>query len=699
MTESLHATNATLVANNFILEHSTSLTNGVHLLTLGGSKIYQVGRDTRTHSLFVFISSCKAEAVCEKSDEAHRKMLRQIRDKFDPSERPFIPRRFRSIEEYQASLKPIEIEERDRVIRIENNRPVYNIHPIWNFKEDPYFTLLIRIPEFWDFFSKQSEYVECLLGIVKEVPKLPHLRIVEERSGQWILEKIGFREILTTNMRKLFGDNVNNEIDFQDFQHFSPELLFEVESFDNKILPKNFIKVRDNETSTASNTEPLSEINDYKVKAWIDTNGNYYETMVDKSLQTEASNSLNKAIQGKRFISHPKEKQFKLGGNPSSDPAYILYTREEIKITYYDINRNSNDLIHEGVYVKSQKVSKLFLFREPVSCKQSNLESYKDFPVLVQRKMDGNRIVVICALTTQLQTANAVGSNANGEEIKYSTHSIRYYSRSGGLQSKKFNKQFDEDIKIFISQFPEINNLMLDCECYSHGVIHAEIAGLCNAIEAKPGFEKLQLFVLSVIDLDNLEEFEERKKKHFRTPYTFSERITPQRETERIKVNPTFLANDTETLYSMMRDSVENGFEGLVLYPPNNHYTFHLDRLFKIKKIYDGECEAIGFKESETDPGAIASVQVKAKPYLSIRFHGSHLGIRFSPPKCLEGEVIFYVSASLEKEYKQGSMRSPRFLNCIGKRFTIICDSFSDDGVPIHARFKSQFSPENERLE
>ena len=138
-------------------------------------------------------------------------------------------------------------------------------------------------------------------------------------------------------------------------------------------------------------------------------------------------------------------------------------------------------------------------------------------------------------------------------------------------------------------------------------------------------------------------------------------------------------------LYDLMADSVEEGYEGLVVYPMKKHYTFANAGLKKIKKFYDGECTVISYKESDTEPGVIGSVFVKTRAGFSKDDNAPF--------------VTFYVNAALRDIVKTNSMASSRFQQCIGKDFTVVCASYSDTGVPIHARFKSAFGVDNERLD
>jgi len=135
-------------------------------------------------------------------------------------------------------------------------------------------------------------------------------------------------------------------------------------------------------------------------------------------------------------------------------------------------------------------------------------------------------------------------------------------------------------------------NIHFDFECYDHGTIHSTIAGLCNAKSFKPGFENLKLHLLSCFDLDDIHKFEERKREYTASNRTLEEIIEfsnsldlpcdadqssadHQLDTypyKTLRINESQLITSHDELSSFMKESVRDGFEGLVVYPLDNHY-------------------------------------------------------------------------------------------------------------------------------
>jgi hypothetical protein len=632
--------------NSYIQIHNLSLTDGVMYLKIKG---YEAVHDTRTHPLSVFASSSAAEMISDSQAEAHRKLLRLFRDKFNEAERPFIPCFFKNVSEYECFMSQSPKEERPGIIKVEKNCPVFTIFPLWNIPNDPLLTLLIRIEDIFFFLSNKDAYKQSLLGIRNE-PR-DHLKHIEEIGGQGPLVCLSLRK---SRMMKVsdIAKNYQTAIEFQEFEAIEPDTLNIINEHvflrgldDFRIIPDYLL------VSPTTNIKLPSVHLNFHLKAWIDKEKIFHEVF------------------GNEIISiNPGETKHIIERAPDiAEGTLFLYTLNPSDVK---IAGAIDKYIMEGSYIPSERITTSNIpFYNPVSCKQISIEGVSSYPVFAQRKLDGNRIIVYYL--------------NNGATIKY-------YSRSGFIQSEKFSIQFDEDVRKFCSAI-KLTNIMLDCECYCHEIIHAEIAGLCNSIQTKDDFKKLSLYLLSYLDLDSVISFIERKKEYRTSPLTFREVFSESdiRETDRIKINETRIISSKEELYDFMKESVEADYEGLVIYPLDNRYTFGMDRLLKIKKLYDGEVIPIGYKESEAEAGSIGAVYVKSLPYL---------GIRGMCPEDV-GEIFYYVTAALLKELKPGSMTNVLFQNCLGKKYTIICDSFSDTGVPMHARFKTAFGVGSERPE
>lgn len=714
----------TAIANRFIMSHNLSLTQGVLYLKM---REYSVIYDSRTHPLSVFTQAKNTGKTLklDTADKALRKALEVIRGKYNEADRPLQPVLWRTQEvfsmysDHSALPKPsktskasvreviakkeISIENRRGIVSFKGNSLNYPACPLWNYPANQVLTLLLRVPKLFACLSDMPEVASILSGDQDisnaEVAKLDVLKLIDEKIGNGILkETLGFQSSRKTTideeLPKHSQENEDTSIEFQEFQVVHSDVNAVVnESSLNEILPPQFILVK-----------PVNKVpfihNGRKAWAWIDNDDKLWEVedqvaivvepITHKQRLTDApSTKLN--LTSSAFSREPENNP--TSASATSSPASKSDMLEAKLVLYapLDLRQHPMDLIGlglmktnplragqseiefsvEGTYTTSSSQPRV-LFRSPVMCKQAELGKLNAYPYLVQRKLDGNRIPVFVSIV--------------GETFK-----ITYFSKVGALQPSKFNERFDKEVKRFIElnfkdQLPK--NLLLDCECYRHGWLHEVISGHCNKATNKPGFEELLLHCLSAIDLDDTEKVIELNKEQTVSKKTFAGIFSKSlQETELIKVNETKLISSQNELTAFMSQSVDEGYEGLVIYPMKARYTFGFDRLYKIKNQFDGECIIKGFVKAE-DPTIIGSVKVEAKSYL---------GIRGLVEEEDEVSVEFSVSASLTDEYKANSWNNPAFQKCIGKPYTIVCASFSSAGVPIHARFKDSFTPDSWR--
>jgi len=691
------------LSNNFISVHNLSCTPGVDCFRLkggsGGARgEYIIVRDIRTHPLSVFANSTKPEIVENKVGAAHTKLYHNIRDKFSEIERPFIPRKFRTPESY-ASYRSLIVQrfvDQPGLLQFEKNKPLYNIWPIWCIKGEPLLTLLLRVPNIFYWLVEHIEVMRLLVNDKNSESRIDWLQFIEDAEGQGPLENIGFR--CTRNVTVLdLCPKVMTVIPFQEFDmedeyltSIITEKAFLTAIQDYQIFPSYAIVRRTERTDG----NELIYHSGYTLAAWIDNEGTLYERFENNIIRQRAG------IQEQEILPFT---------NDLVDRAtLILYEQGSI---LHRKQTNEEAILRRvvGEYVAPLR-SNLFKtviipFREPMSCTSAEINSLKDddYPVIVQPKLDGNRIIVHIV--------------HNGGEI-----TVKYYSRNGMVQSKKFNELFDSDVIEFAARLGivmrglqrvaadgnEMWAIQLDCECYAHDVIHSEIGGWINRVAMSDEFKKLKLYILSWLDLNKLTTIHARGRDYTVDVATFGETLLGERkvlveilrsvqergvENSALRLNSSVLISNKVDMFRIMSVAVDKGFEGLVLYPFNKPYTFANAGLKKIKKFYDGEATVLSYNPSDTDSGAIGSVNVRAAAYFAKPVKDEE-GNEISLP-----DVVFSVTAALRQELKSGSMTSAMFANCIGKQFTIICGSFSDTGIPIHARFKSPFALDSERLD
>jgi hypothetical protein len=678
--------------NQYISAHNISLTEGVFFFKLVGHLSYSIVWDTRTHPLSLFTSSTKPEIVHRNVGDAKKKLFSSLRDKFNEQERPFSPRFYHNQDSLRllVSRDSVRIEKERGVIRVLDNIPVFTMFPLWSFLGQPILSLIIRVPSVFHFFSCRDEFKELLLGLEtslsEELLKFDPLKYVEDKEGQGPLTPISFRHTRFVDISDIVP-KAETIIDFESFEILDSEAytiitdIAFLESINDYDIQPQFALVKRTEVELDI---PITHFG-YTLCTWIDSEGKLFEfcSLTGKSEDNGDDNEDTSSRTGVIVINPGEDQQTILPFvlNMIRNAQFLLYSRvfqpSRISAPAKSVLRYRM----EGTFVPPEKkLTSSIPFREPMSCTSIDIESLKssDYPIFAQYKLDGNRIVVY------LLDEGA---------------SIKYYTRNGNLQSRKFNIQFDKAVTEFYQRVTRsfqranptrrIRNIMLDCECYSHDVVHSDIGGWCNRIESSENFRKLNLYILSWLDLDTLKVIEERKRLYTISSLTFEESLGNIEnlidENSNLLFNPSYLIESQKDMFEVMSASVEQGFEGIVLYPTHKHYTFSNAGLKKIKKFFDGECQVLSYKESETEPGVIGSILVRTREYFKKEANAKY--------------VDFYVNAALKNTLKPNSMHSALFQNCIGKEFTIICGSFSDTGVPIHARFKTAFSPENERLD
>lgn len=718
--------------NQYITAHNRALTEGVSCYVIRGRRetssdetapegssdmippgSYVIVYDTRTHPLSVFPNSFAAEISLNKTSEAARKILHNVRDKWSEADRPLLPRRFRSPESFQRAIQlQTTVEERPGVVRIVANRPLFNKYPLWNFSASPVLTLILRVPRLHEWLVSRAEVADILCHTGETDPIVAArdwLRYIEDVEGQWPLEAIGFREAKIVTVHDLIPRAVTL-IPFQPFQLTIPDIttILSEEAFYRHLgdyaLHGDYALVRRQEGSPNEFLNPNDlEHAGYELMAWVTQVGLLWQRYRHESgndvvvlVEPDSPDHWSLLVSKSDVLAEVSSSQL------------MLWSRKELDTCTGETDFHGSRTI-VGNYLRSPSalaINAVVPFREPMSCTAIEIESVKedDFPFIAQPKLDGNRIIV-----------HVLGVN-HPEPV------VKYYSRNGILQTAKFSEQYNGDVILFawglsqtLSTATPINNVMLDCECYADDVIHSDISGWCNRVAISDEFRKLKLVILSWVNLDTLGTERLRGRDYVIGDMDFdtillrnqeisrsilvaivetgraespqSHQLTPEGLT--IRVNDSFYITERRQLYDLMSEVTAKGAEGLVLYPPSRAYTFANAGLKKIKKFYDGECIVLGYYPSTTDPMEIGSVRVQASAWFD----------RWVPTARDSRNVIFAVNAALRQELKRGSMASAAFANLIGKSFTIMCASFSEDGVPIHARFKAAFGPGSERLD
>lgn len=230
---------------------------------------------------------------------------------------------------------------------------------------------------------------------------------------------------------------------------------------------------------------------------------------------------------------------------------------------------------------------------------QSYLEQKKDikFPVLVDPKLDGERVIVYL--------------NESGQ--------VRLESRNG--KEYMFNNHIREAIKPLL----EKHNIVLDGELYIHELYKTDkpdkfnikgngkkltgveryqfISKACKISRKEPHPEEnlVQLWIFDIYDLEKTaQERKELLKKYY----------SKIKNNNIIKLVPFEKIDDTTGIDKALEKYTLLDFEGIMLRPMTEKYiskgSYHCKNLLKLKKFIDEELEIIGASESKgTQKGAI----------------------------------------------------------------------------------------------
>jgi len=628
--------------NPFILYNNCSVDESFLLLQLADQSLQESNGSRGVYKVFHELGSLKVTAYSctdlkkaehfflATADKAQRKALELIRNKYVELSRPLVPVRYKK-DDYFAFVHNALLQG-----FVTDNHFFSTEHKL--------FSLLNR------FAPLNALFRQLLLMHPRAVITDDKLfSFVETQMGSGVLEDLfAFR---TTHL----------------------------EEHDGKI-----VRVIDNDVSYFLQNMPSSqETNDFVVSAkgrfWLSKEPSPVQgaTLVafvfDKGVcqrvpeQQERTGATRQFDGGVRFILYDDES--KLYTIPeeewtvlSQQASFLLYDKHQTLALSTEhaeaIPRRELVLEDDKANTEAQIVLNNIVFKKPIGCIQvpkDKLESISfagNASYYTQPKLDGVRTCVF----------------VEGE-------SIAYFSRKGKRQPVKFNLVFDPAVKALYAKLETSRQVLFDCECYKHGLPHEKIAGFCNRKAPDSDFAQLELHVLSFVFVKP----EEGAILTFGHSFRCLKSIQPQGGN--VLFNKGSMVSHLNKLAETMEQAVLQGYEGLVLYPLQEAYTFGRDRLFKVKNVFDHECYPLSFLASEADPSIIGSVRVRCHRF-------------FQEDKDF---VEFNVAASLTDELREGSMSNHDFDRALNKPFTIVCDSFSEEGIPQHSRFKAPFSPDSDR--
>ncbi len=254
------------------------------------------------------------------------------------------------------------------------------------------------------------------------------------------------------------------------------------------------------------------------------------------------------------------------------------------------------------------------------------------FPTFVQRKYDGIRCISFLE-----NTENVVFHTRSGTEIKHFSH------------LKKI-------LQPVLQLYPEI---ILDGELYTKEFTFEKLNGLVRTInninsETEKDMKKVEFFVYDVYStkLPDL-SFENRLKLLNEIIQDNYDDLCMVHRVETITVR------SFEELKEKHDQFVQEGFEGIMIRPPNGKYEINKRSscLWKYKEFMDEEFEIVGFHEGEgIDKGAVIwECKTKDNKFFSVK-----------PRSTLEERKRIFTIA---KQY-------------IGKWMTVIFQEYSQEGIP-----------------
>lgn len=204
----------------------------------------------------------------------------------------------------------------------------------------------------------------------------------------------------------------------------------------------------------------------------------------------------------------------------------------------------------------------------------------------------------------------------------------------------------------FIKDFP---NESLDGELFTKRGDFENISSITSKLTPNDGWNsvKFHIFDMPTMNAD------------FSTKYEKMTQISKQ--SKFIEVIPQKIAKDNADVFKFLDEVLAKGGEGVVVREPNLIYEDkRSDKILKIKKFKDAECEVISINEGKGKykgfMGSILCKDLKSKAVFKIG-SGFSDDMRKNPPKI--GQIITYKYQNLTKN---GKPRFPLFLRFRNER-------------------------------
>ena len=259
------------------------------------------------------------------------------------------------------------------------------------------------------------------------------------------------------------------------------------------------------------------------------------------------------------------------------------------------------------------------------------------------RKIDGLRCLIYMGTDGELHTASRGATNYDAAMYEILSN------------------------KTLIQIFKENSGLIMDGECYHHGMSLQQLNSVARTQKTAVDYEILQFYWYDIIDTNST--FDERwaYMNDIKDQYDLS--FDPSKEFTdkelRIQFVPQVLISGYDNMIKLHNDYVEEGWEGLVIRDPDKVYrpNGRTNDMIKIKKYSDMEVKVIGY-----ELGLRGSEDMTFRCVLPN-------GIEFLAKPFGDKNIKEDYVANFDKEYKN-------------KSATIKYFYLSDSGVPLQPSLK-----------
>ncbi len=276
------------------------------------------------------------------------------------------------------------------------------------------------------------------------------------------------------------------------------------------------------------------------------------------------------------------------------------------------------------------------------------------WPLCAQTKLNGVRVVSFLKRSTQNSPNTSFMGKGDNEVIMYS-------------RNRKIYKGFS----IIKEELEEIlkngEGIYLDGEMYKHEWSLQKISGLCRKNTDTSDKLKLEYHIFDLF----CPKFPNMK---FTDRYNLLKNFIPI-DTKYIKVVQNNIVNNVDETLLLYESKLSENYEGLILRDETpyvySYNSYHSKNLIKMKPTHDEEFEIVGFTEGT---------------------HGKSVGTLMFILKTVTSKIFTVtpkdMSLDERRDLYEKFKSNPDHFNktFLGKKYTVLFDEYSLDGIPVRAR-------------